>query len=176
MFIIAIELLLIFGGCNGYVSEERILFDFESDSELERLHWRCHTLFSLSNEHVTHGRSSLRMELYPSDYPGLSLVQKVNDWSSYKTMCFDIFNPEGKEIQVSVRIDDRKDYPEYEDRYSKSLILRPGVNRISISMNTFITAGTQRKLNLRKIYRFFIFMEHLQRKVVLYVDYVRIVR
>ena len=51
---------------------EKILFDFESDSELDRFHWQCHTLFSLSDEHATHGKKSLKLELFPSDYPGLS--------------------------------------------------------------------------------------------------------
>jgi hypothetical protein len=175
LLILSSIFLLVFVGCRGRVSGERILFDFESDSELDRLHWKCHTLFSLSDEHVTHGKRSLRMELYPSDYPGLTPMLEENDWSCYKRICFDIFNAEDKQIRLSVRIDDRKDYPDYEDRYHNTFILKPGMNRVSIPMNTLITSGTDRTLDLRKIYRVLVYIAHPQKKMVLYVDYIRLV-
>ena len=37
---------------------ESILFDFESDRELDRVHWKCHTLMSISDQHSTHGKGS----------------------------------------------------------------------------------------------------------------------
>lgn len=115
------------------------------------------------------------MELYPSDYPGLTPMLEENDWRGYKMFCFDIFNPKKKEIRLSLRIDDRKDYPDYEDRYNNTFILKPGMNRVSIPLDILITSGTKRTLDLRKIYRVLIFMAHPQSKVVLYVDYIRLV-
>jgi len=154
---------------------ELVLFDFESDADLDRFHWKCHTLFSLSNENVTHGVKSLRLELYPSDYPGLVPKLGMNDWSRYKTISFDVYNSEDEETSISVRIDDKKDYPNYENRYTKSFILKPGFNRLSISLNSLITSGTGRALNLKKIYRFLIFMAHPHKKFILFIDYVRLV-
>ena len=151
-----------------------MLFDFESDAELDRFHWRCHTLFSLSNEHATNGKKSLRLELYPSDYPGLVPMIEKRDWGGYKALCFDIFNPEEKELRLSVRIDDRKDYPNYNDRYNKGFILKPGLNRMRIPLDTLVASGTGRKLNLRNICRLLIFMIRPQRRVVLFVDYLRL--
>ncbi len=152
-----------------------MLFDFESDAELDRFHWKCHTLFSLSDDHVTHGKRSLRLELYPSDYPGLAPMIEINNWGGYKALCFDISNPEKKELGISVRIDDREDYPDYEDRYTKSFILKPGMNPMRIPLDSLVTSGTGRSLDLRRIYRVFIFMAHPEKPVVLYVDYIRLV-
>ncbi len=174
-FILIIMGLFLLVRCGGSASGERLLFDFESDAELDRFHWRCFTLFSLSGELATHGESSLRLELYPSDYPGLAPIIERRDWRGYKALCFDIYNPDHRELPIAVRIDDRKDYPNYKDRYNKSFILKPGMNRMRISLDTLVTSGTDRKLDLKNIYRVLIFMARPERTVVLYVDYIRLV-
>ena len=161
--------------CCGGGSSELVLFDFESDSELDRFQWKCHTLFSLSDEHITHGARSLRLELYPSDYPGLITELEKNDWRRFKALCFDIYNPEKRKIWITVRIEDRKDYPNYDDRYSKNYSLEPGLNRVTIPLNTLLTSGTKRNLDQKRISRLLIFSAHPQNKVVLYVDYIRLV-
>ena len=154
---------------------ERVLFDFESDSELDRFDWRCHTLFSLSDAYATHGKKCLRLELYPSDYPGLAPMLDDNDWRGYKNLCFDIYNSEEEVLSVTVRIDDRKDYPDYGDRYNKSFEIQPGMNQIRIPFDSFITSRTGRALDLKKIYRLLIFIVRPEKRVVLYVDYLRLV-
>ena len=166
--------LLFFLSCHGDSARELVLFDFESDSELDQLQWKCHTLLSLSKEHYTHGKKSLKMELYPSSYPGLTPMFKENDWSGYSKLCFDIYNPQD-EVQISLRIDDQKAYPDYEDRYNKSFILESGMNRMSIPFDTLVTSGTNRNLNLKKIQRLLIFMANPKKKVVLYMDHIRLV-
>src|SRR4030042_3271253 len=160
--------------CSNEINQERILFDFESDSELDRIHWECHTLFFLSDKHASHGKRSLKMELYPSDYPGLTPILKENDWRGFKALCFDIYNPEEKQVQISVRIDDKKDYPDYKDRYNKSFILNQGMNQISIPLNSLVTSGKDRNLNLKNIYRLLIFTASPEKRVVLYIDFIRL--
>ena len=76
--------------CSGGKQAEYILFDFESEAELDRLYWSCHTLMSVSDEHVAHGQKALKLELFPSDYPGFIPKLGINDWSGYKAFCFDI--------------------------------------------------------------------------------------
>lgn len=167
--------MFLFVDCGGGVSGERVLFNFESNVELDRFHWRCHTLFSLSSDFPTHGSRSLRLELYPSDYPGLAPMLEENDWRDYRILSFDVHNPNKREVRITVRIDDRKDYPNYKDRYNKSFILKPGLNRMKIPLDTLVTSGTDRKLNLKRISRVLIFMTRPERRVVLYVDYIRLV-
>ena len=167
--------LLFFVNCHNDSARELVLFDFESDSELDQLQWKCHTLLSLSKEHYTHGKKSLKMELYPSDYPGLTPMLKENDWSGYNKLCLDIYNPQDK-LLISFRIDDQKASPAYEDRYNKSFILESGMNRMSIPIDTLATSGTNRNLNLKKIHRLLIFVTNPKKKVVLYMDHIRLLR
>ncbi len=174
-FIIIIACSLFVSNCSADSAKENMLFDFKSYSELDQLHWKCHTLYSLSKEHPTHGCRSLKMELYPSDYPGLAPMLKENDWSEYNKLCLDIYNPQDK-VQIFIRIDDQKTYPYYEDRYNRGFILESGMNRISMPLDTLITSGTKRNLDLKKICRLSIFMENPRKRVVLYVDNIRLVR
>jgi hypothetical protein len=166
---------IIIGQCTKLESE-RILFDFESDSELDRFHWRCHTLFSMSDEHATHGTKSVKLQLFPSDYPGLAPKLNVNNWSSYTTFSLDVYNVQDKGISLTIRIDDDKNDPDYPDRYNKTFYLRPGANAVVIPLNTLETSGPKRKLNLKNIYKIIIFMAQPAEQVVLYFDYLRLKR
>jgi hypothetical protein len=166
--------LVFLAACTGKPASKRMLFDFESDKELDRIHWKCHTLLSLSEEHVTHGKRSLKLELYPSGYPGLVPMIADNDWHAYKALCFDVYNPEQTELRITVRIDDYKDYPEYKDRYNKGFALKPGMNLVRISLDTLITSGTKRQLDLKNIYRFLFFMVNPKERHTIYVDNVRL--
>jgi hypothetical protein len=177
--IILLILMSFLLNCSDQKTREQILFDFESLSELDKLEWKCHTMYSLSNEHSAHGLKSLKLELYPSDgedYPGLTPIITKNNWSGFKYFCLDIYNPEARQEQISIRIDDRKDYPDYEDRYNQRINLKSGQNSICISLNEMATSATNRKINLQNIYRVLIFKANPEKKVVLYVDYMRLVR
>jgi hypothetical protein len=161
--------------CTGPESD-KILFDFESDNELDLFHWQCHTLFSLSDEHAVHGKKSLKLELFPSDYPGLTPMLASNNWRGYKTFSFDAYNAQGKVIPLGIRIDDSKDDLEYTDRYNNSFYLQPGANTISVPINMLITSGTNRKLNLKMIYSVLIFVANPNEKIVLYFDNISLTR
>jgi len=168
-------LLCLFGVACSLSPHERVLFDFETDEELDRFHWKCHTLFALSDEHATHGSKSLKLKLYPSEYPGLAPMIKDTNWSRYGLLRFEVNNPQDTDIKLSARIDDSKDYPNYADRYNKSFAVKPGANTITIPFNSLITSETKRQLNLKKIYSDVIFVAQPKEKTILYFDYVRLV-
>jgi len=168
--------LLFLSYCQKDTSNELMLYDFESDAELEQLYWNCHTLYSLSDAHATHGSRSLKMELYPSDYPGLIPMLTVTDWSGYGEFSFDIYNPSEQSIEIWVRIDDRKDYPDSADRYNKNFVIIKGNNHITIPLATLLASGSARPLNIEQIHRLFIFMRHPVKKTILYIDSIKLLK
>lgn len=175
-FILMLCVMGTIAACGGTAPGEQVLFDFESDEELDQLQWKCHALMSISDEHPSHGTKSLKAELYPSDYPGLEPRMKKNSWEGLGSFSFDVYNPQAQDISIHVRIDDRRDYPSAHDRYQSSFILKPGTNTISIPFDTLITTGTGRKLNLQTIWRVFIFLAHPQEKHTLYFDHIRLAK
>ena len=172
--IYALAFLLYLSGCQKESSKEHMLFDFESEAELDQIYWSCHTLYSLSNDHTTHGLKSLKLELYPSDFPGLTPMLGVKDWHDYEELSLDVFNPSEKMMRVEVRIDDRQNFPDYNDRYNESFVVKPGGNHISIPLDTLVTSGTNRQLDLRDIDRLFIFMAHPDKQTTLYIDNIKV--
>ena len=166
---------LAIGGCTKPPAET-MLFDFETDDELDRFAWRCHVLFSLSGDHVTNGKKSLRLELFPSEYPGLVPMDVPKNWSSYRAFCLDIYNPQHHDIPMTVRIDDRENNPDYPDRYNHKLNLMPGKNSVCLPCDSLITSGTKRKMSLKNIFLIDLFMTKPDKKIILYFDYFRLVR
>jgi hypothetical protein len=166
---------MLFLCCNpGKPAKEHILFDFESDQQLDEVNWQCHTLMSISNSHVTHGKSSLMLEMYPSPYPGFKPRLKAKNWSKYKAICFDVYNPDETGRSIIVRIDDTIDNTEYKDRYNQRFILKKGMNHIRIDMESLITSGTGRRMNTSIIDKFLIFTVSPVKKIVLFIDYIRL--
>lgn len=163
-----------FFGCHVGKPSEKILFDFESDRELDRFHWKCHTLFSLAKENATHGKCSLKLELYPSQYPGLAPMIADNDWSNYKALKFDVYNPKSTPLEITVRIDDRVECSNYGDRYNKVFHINSGINHVIIPFSQLLTSGTNRLMNVKFIYKLLIFMAHPEDETILYVDYIRL--
>lgn len=171
---IGIAFILSVVSCHGGLADRFVLSDFESEADLDRVKWQCHTLFSLSEENHTHGNRSLRIELYPSAYPGMTFDLPVHNWSSYKFLSLDIYNPREEVISLAMRIDDRKKSPEFNDRYNQSFPLKPGMNHLRIPLSTLVTSGTRRVLNLKNICRCMLFMVQPGKKYILYLDYVHL--
>lgn len=157
-------------------SDELVLLDFGKDADLDRIFWKCHVLYSLADEHATRGAKSLRMELYPSEYPGLAPLLTQRDWSRYGNLAFDFYNPMGREVPLTLRIDDRKDSPDYADRCNETIRLKPGENRIVLPLRTLKTSGTRRDLDWSRVALFLMFVVKPEEKITLYVDNIRLTR
>lgn len=154
---------------------DKILFDFETDEALDRLHWKCHAVYALSGIHATHGGRSLELTLYPSDYPGVTPLLDFHDWRAYRFFCFDMYNPYDKEALFTLRIDDRKEAPDYQDRVNRKVILSPGMNHVEIPLYGLATSGGKRMVNLKTIERFLLFQARPEEKKRFYLDHVRLV-
>jgi hypothetical protein len=168
-------LLLLLAACSRPRGEV-CLFDFESDAELESFAWRCGQLFSLSEEHATHGRRSLRLELHPSPYPGLRPQISRRDWSGFSSLCFDVYNPQPEALPLAVRIDDVRNRANYANRFNRATRLAPGANRVRLPLAGLTTSGTGRRLDTGDIWALYIFSPHPDKVKVVYIDYLRLER
>lgn len=161
-------------GCGADPSADFILNDFETETDLDRINWRCRHWYSLTDAHVSHGQAGLKLDLYPGSYPGLSLMLNRNDWRSFKALRFDVFNPETITLAITVRIDDRKMSLDYGERYNRSFPLKPGWNHLKIPLDTLRTSGDGRLLDLKKILRLLFFIVHTKERHVLYLDHIHL--
>ncbi len=167
-FLILTQLFL-----TGCQREPAFHYDFEAEETLGTLSWKCKTIFSLSEDHPTSGEKCLKLELYPSPYPGVTLNNFKNDWSMNNKLKFDIYNQEEAPLRLVIRIDDAKE-PSYDNRYNHPIILSPGMNHISILFNSLVTTGTNRNINLANIQQVILFLVQPSEKQTLFLDNVRL--
>ncbi len=166
-------LFFLLSGCDRSSSSssfDLVLYDFESDTELNSLNWKCHSLYFISSDFAARGSKSLKMELYPADYPGFFTTLAIKKWINFTEFSFDVFNPEDRPVRLWVRIDDQSDYPDFEDRYNESFQLSQGKHHVEIPLSRMVTSGLKRRLNLNNIIRLCIFLDHPRGKTVLYID------
>lgn len=155
-------------------SSPKILFDFESESELEKLNWECHKWFELSEDHATSGKHSLRVILPPGQYPGINFEDMRKDWSDSKYLRMDIFNPSEESLKFNIRIDDNKSGWEYANRFDINFDLKPGLNQLSIPTDSIKTNIHHQPLNLKKIKRMIAFIPNNLQKREIYIDNIRL--
>ena len=139
--LLLITALLLLVSCS---SKQPFFYDFETEDVLDTLTWKCKTFFSLSNKYATSGQKSLKMELYPSSYPGITLNKFNPNWSNFTVFMFDIYNEEQVPLHLAIRIDDKKN-PSFNNRYNHTIILNPGMNHISIPLDSLITTGKKQE-------------------------------
>jgi len=154
--------------------KQNILFDFESEEELNRLNWECHKWFELSRENVTSGSYSLKVILPPGQYPGINFQGIQNDWSRFGNLKMDVFNPSKEEFKFHISIDDGQSGWEYADRFDIDFNLRPGRNPISISTEFIRTNIHHQPLNLKRIKRMIAFIPSNTQQREIYIDHMRL--
>ena len=150
------------------------LFDFESEEDLNQLDWTCHKWFELSAEHATSGRYSLKMSLPPGQYPGVHFKRIYSDWSNYRLLKMDLYNPAEDTFSLHVRIGDEKSVCEYADRFDMNFEIKQGKNAISIPTDAIKTNLNPRSLDLKNIKRFMVFVPDNRVKRELFLDNVRL--
>ena len=170
LFIVLILILLFLTGCR---IRSPLFYDFETEDILDTLSWKCKTIFALSDKHPTSGQKCLKMELFPSSYPGITLNNFNSDWSKHTTLKLDIYNQEKASLRLAIRIDDTMD-PSYSNRYNNTFTLNPGANHIPIPLNSLVTSGANSKLNLSSIEKVLLFLVQPKGKRTLYLDNLRL--
>jgi hypothetical protein len=167
-------LVIVVAGCRPVPSADLVLFDFERDDELNMLHWSCGTLYSLSAEFATLGAQSLKIELYPSAYPGFRPKLEVTDWRGYTALAMEIHNPSSESVVLTLRVDDEKK-SSYGERYNGRVVIKPGTTAFFLPFDALVTSGSHRPLNLKQIQQCLLFTSSPGTRQVLYLDAVRLV-
>jgi hypothetical protein len=177
--LLAALLVLALLPCPSCQRAPRFDHDFEQEGALDEFAWQCRTLYRLSGEHAASGSRSLEITMHPApegtgeNYPGLSFSKFDPDWSAFRSLAFDAYNPGETPLGLALRIDDRED-PDYADRFNRSVALAPGPNRISIPFAELVASGTKRALDLRRVRTVALFVANPKERRTLYLDRVRL--
>ena len=150
-------------------AEATVLFDFEDDADVNK--WDTNndkTDRSLSTEHATSGKGSMKVVLKAGEFPGISTGHiSLKDWSGYTTLKFDIFADSAFDLMMTVKDPNSKNY---DTRYNNDKIeINKGANTISIAVGDI---GD--KIDLKKINLISIHAGTLDKEVTFYMDNMRL--
>jgi hypothetical protein len=146
-----------------------VLFDFETDSDLDHFAWKCRSRFEISSDYSSTGKSSLRFEFHPTQRVGFSTGAVPHDWSSYKSFDFWVYNPSATTVPLNLQINRRVANGKFNHLIAKAFEIAPGPNKVSILLQTGLESrGNQSSLH--KVDGFYIFMQDIPFVTVLYFD------
>jgi len=150
-----------------------LLGDFESDQELrlwfarDADHLVSRDTRSRVPAHATHGTHSLRVPIRLTQWPGVRLLCADQDWSSWRTLVFDLYN-DGPPFTLALRIDDTHS-DAYIDRFNAALPVRTGANTVRIPL-----PEVARAIDLRAVRRLVFYELQPKAEHTYYLDYVRL--
>lgn len=148
----------------------KILYDFEDNSQLDSLSWKCGTVYSRSRRFQSSGSWCLKVEMYPeAEWPGFGFGVRDN-WEDYDTLSLYVYNPEQYNLTISYRIDDRRDNPPYSDRINGRISLKPGANFLNFNLAQLKTSGTRRHLHREDICCFLLFLHRPPDRITIFLD------
>ncbi len=159
-------------GYTDYLQQNRkpIIEDFESEFSVAR--WGGN--LATSEKHVLQGRFSGRADFEPGNYATLMLTPTLLDWSGYRKLEMNLFNPTSAELSMTVRIHDqehaRSTTQAHNDRFNQSLVLTPGWNNFVFSIDDIIHAPKNRTMDVENMFALGIFFSQLQQYQTLYLD------
>lgn len=163
-----------------------VLFDFESDAELDRFGWKCRSRFEISEDYSHTGRSSLRFEFHPAEQVGFSTGDVPRDWSRYSSFDFWVHNPSETTVSLHLQINRREPDGKFNHLIAETLEIPPGPRRVSVALCPSpakgAAAGSEKDLlgaghrfeecqpNLKRVDGFYIFIHKISEVTVLYFD------
>ena len=121
------------------------------------------------------GERALRVSLGGGDWPGVELWEPSPDWTGYRELAIELFNPHAFELDVSMRIDDRHHNDQMGDRYNARIELPPQARTtIRIPLAEIESAPRGRKFDLKRTARLLIFRRAAMQNETFYLVRVRL--
>jgi VanZ family protein len=130
-----------------------------------------------SNQFHTQGDYALKVELTTKQYSGIVFRRMMNDWSAYKTLRFDIYNPDPQPFNMTVRVNDVQHKLSgwaTPDRFNRTFQLDQGWNHLAFSLNDVRNGPAKRQMDMSQIMWMEIFAGKLPVARTIYLDNVRL--
>jgi len=108
-----------------------------------------------------------RIRFEAGSFPGVSVIETVPDWSSYRRLRFKVASAYSENMDLFVRIHDNKHDQNYRDRFNQQLNIHPGLNEIVIPLAQIEKGPRKRDLDLTNITGLIIFMSKVEKPQLL---------
>jgi hypothetical protein len=115
-----------------------------------------------------------QLDLNPIGYPGFTIIEPGDDWGKYKYFSFEIFSPLDTVIVLHLVIEDYTGQDIDEDRFNKSLGIKPGLNEIRVPIKEIQNGPVSRKLELAAIRDLYLYTFEPKTTIRLLIDNIKL--
>lgn len=120
------------------------------------------------------GRTYTRVDFDPAPYSSVVMEEPAGDWTSHRRLVFDLFSDSATALTLYLRIHDRAHVNRHDDRYNATIVVRPGVNVVSVAVDAVRDAPATRSLDLRAIRGIILFAAGLRAPAHVFIGPVRL--
>ena len=108
-----------------------------------------------------------RIRFDAGSFPGVSIIEPAPDWSAYRNLRFKVASGYDENMDLFVRIHDRKHDNNYQDRFNQKFIIHPGLNEIVIPLAQIEKGPLNRDLDLARIAGLILFSSEVEKSRLL---------
>jgi len=154
-----------------------VLFDFEASWQSEFIRPRFGAHFGRVRAPAGWaGNTSFvaRLDIAQGAYPGLDFEHLPADWRGYDHLYLDVFSKQPAPVSMTLRIHDHAHTQQYEDRFNRSFSIKPGMNKLLISLQHVKNAPRDREMHMDQIAELMLFAVDPDNAFSLYLDNIRL--
>ena len=133
------------------------------------------TLITLTKSRASQGEQSLRVMGGAGDWAGVSYAAGGKDWTAFRALALDVFNPH-EPLTLFVRVDDDGEPAKGSGRYERGFELAHGWNHLRVPLAELEAGTKSRRLNLKAVRRVAIFTGDGEPSRLWFLDYVHLER
>ena len=111
-----------------------------------------------------------KLTFQPSTYPGFVIEEPYPNWVNYKFLSFEVYSELETTINISLRIDDIHHNGSYDDRFTRTFAVNPGVNEIVVFLNDVKYSPARRTMDITAISAIHLFAAKPEETFTLYFD------
>jgi VanZ family protein len=115
-----------------------------------------------------------RLDLKPGAYPGVAFDEPYPDWSGARSLVLTFVSDLDAPLPLVIRINDAEHDNRYADRFNRQVVIRPGVNRVTIPLDDVRRAPDRRAMDMRHIRQILVFGYRLTAPTHVYLGPIRL--
>jgi hypothetical protein len=121
------------------------------------------------------GHRVVRVTFRPARYPSVSTIEIYRDWEGYEYLEWDLFLEQDRDADLILRVHDFAHVGHHRDRFNEKVTVRPGPNRIRVSLAEIRRAPRDREMDMSAIQSLILFARRPEKTFSVYLAELRLV-
>jgi len=115
-----------------------------------------------------------RVTYQKATYPDFEINEPFPNWTGFESLVFEVFSPVDTIINLTLRIEDARHNNRFDDRFTRTFEVRPGLNEIKVPLDSVAAAPAGRSMDLKAVYALHLHAYKIEKPLTVYLDNFRL--